>query len=252
MEIHQMSTAANAAPASEAKDFKKDFEEAIGSNFHNEAAKSIAKTVLTKLTAGTVASGFSDINKRIAEAAMSGDTEKVLELSGELKKVKDSQKTHEAGYAAIRKANDFSVVLQVYKNDIEKLAYEIAYTVLTSTHTALSQPATKGKRGPNKPKDESGEPKVKTAPASYTITKGGESITLILRRGNGGLKMDEKEFAFLGFKVVEKDGKEVLDPPTLNNGKKTVEAGRKSIKDAIVDKSPQFKDYTIVENKPAE
>lgn len=257
MEIHEMpnsqkpaSQAATPAPAAEGKaDFKKQLNEALADTLHSEAAKSIAKTVLSKITAGTVSSDFSDINKQIVEAGLADDTDKILELSTKLKNIKDSHKTHDKGYAQLRDANDFSVILKAYKADIEKLAYEIAYTVLTSTQVALEQ-ASKGKKG-SKPSD-SGDKSTREAKV-YTVTKDGKSVTFYGRSGRAGanLTQDKEALEFLGFKIVMVGDKEKLEPATVLVGKNNVESTRGNIVKSIQKEAPQFAGYEIVEKKSA-
>lgn len=241
-----MTTAENKTPST---DFKANYEEAMTQQLHNGAAKHLSEKVLSSLSSLTVSPAVADVKSQLVEAANKADFATILALGAKLKDIEDNQSKHTKDIADIRKKFSFADVLNAFKPEFEAVSYELAYTVLTNAHNAITQSATstKGKRGPNKPKDDSGEPKEKAEMAVYTISKGDKSVELPLRRGRVTLSIDKEAFDLLGFKIVLEDGKEVLEPGviTLNDGKTNIPAGRSAIVKAIEEQSsPMFKGFT--------
>jgi len=229
------------------KDFKSEYTKATAANLHNEEARKLSDKVLSTLTSLTVSPAIADVRSQMAEALANSDDDLVFQLSSKLKDIKDNQKKHSKDITDLRSKFTFADVLNAFKPEFDAVSYELAYTVLTNTHVAIANSGSKGKRGPNKPKDDSGEPKEKAEMAVYTITKGDKSAELPLRRGRVTLSIDKEAFDLLGFKIVLEDGKEVLEPGviTLNDGKTNIPAGRSAIVKAIEEQSsPMFKGFT--------
>jgi hypothetical protein len=228
---------------------KNTFEEAVKANLHGEAPNQLADKVLKTILNQKISSSYNDINKQIAQAALIGDIDLVIELSNKLKNVKDSRKQHEKSYAEIQSKYDFSDILQAFSAEFEEMAYGVAYEVLTGTYVAV-EAAKKKSTGKGATDTEKTPREVKV----YTITNAeGKSVQFPIRAGRSKLDLDKEAFEFLGFKLMKDpdDKSSTLEPGTIEvEPGKHEPAARKSIAEAILSgKVEFFKGFTAVENK---
>lgn len=151
-------------------------------------AKQVGEAVISALLASTANPASVEVMREITEASQRGDEEKLFELMGKLKNIKDAEKTHQKKIAELRKNTDWTEIQQAFKAEFETLTYQAALTALKASHQAITASTRQtspegGKRG-RKPRDPNAEPtgpklpRVALAGVFKVKTKEGSEYTL--------------------------------------------------------------------------
>lgn len=222
------------------KSAKEIYEDALTHyNLHSPVAKNVGESILNVLLASSVNPATLELNRKIAEAAARNDIDTVLELSGNLKAIKDNEKSDQKVVAELRKAHDWTLILKAFRPEFEALAYSAALEALKGTHSAIQSARTDGKtkRSGNK---EGGETSTR-APAAkthYHIT--GPDTDFKMTVGQGPVAWNDEETKLLEalkvkFKLNEKDKVVIEDTQQVKdeNGK-PVKISRGNLAKAIV------------------
>lgn len=239
----------NATPA---VDFKKKYDETTEASYatlHVPAAKNLASKVIDTFYEVLTPKAELNLQAEIKKAAEKGDFDKLEELMAQRKEIKANQSKDANIIKEIRK-HDFHQVLKAFRGEFDAIIYEIAYNVLTGSHTAIIEAgkSSKGGRGTKTTTTTTSDDTAKRQQTIYQITKGDQSVTFPIRMGRAAvnLKQDEVAFNLLGFKVENEEGKDVLNPGTITQADGTeVVANRKSIVAAITAQLKGFEGVKI-------
>lgn len=238
----------NATPA---VDFKKKYDETTEASYatlHVPAAKNLASKVIDTFYEVLTPKAELNLQAEIKKAAEKGDFDKLEELMAQRKEIKANQSKDANIIKEIRK-HDFHQVLKAFRGEFDAIIYEIAYNVLTGSHTAIAEASksSKGGRG-TKTTTTTSDDSAKRQQTTYKISKGDQSVTFPIRMGRAAvnLKQDEAAFNLLGFKVEQEEGKDILNPGTITQADGTeVLASRKTIVAAIEAKLKGFDAFTV-------
>lgn len=181
----------NAQNVAEKKGPKAEYEDLITTyKDQSPLAKQVGEAVISALLSSTANPASVEVMREITEASQRGDEEKLFELMGKLKNIKDAEKTHQKKIAELRKNTDWSEIQQAFKAEFEALTYQAALTALKASHQAIkastSQTGTEGGKRGRKPRDPNAEPtgpnlprvalkgvyKIKTKDGEYTLEAG--------------------------------------------------------------------------------
>ncbi|MDC3841760.1 hypothetical protein [Pseudomonas aeruginosa] len=172
----------------EAKTPKAEYEDLITTyKDQSPLAKQVGEAVISALMASTANPASVEVMREITEASQRGDEDKLFELMGKLKNIKDAEKTHQKKIAELRKNTDWAEIQQAFKAEFETLTYQAALTALKASHQALTASSrntqSTGKPG-RKPRDPNAEPtgpklpRVALAGVFKVKTKEGSEYTL--------------------------------------------------------------------------
>ncbi|RMV80695.1 hypothetical protein [Pseudomonas amygdali] len=238
----------------ESLSFKEQYENAIDKSDHVPQSKIIGEFVLDALINSSGESQkIRELREQIKTAIGNADDDAAHELMIELKTIKDAEQESAAALAEISSKFSISQILSSFRQDpaFQEIVYGLAFKVLNHSHQALTTPVKTKTSRSKAEKTSSDKPRLASA---YVVTKGEESIVMPIRAGraSANLTQDAEAFAFLGFSIADKDGREVLVPPTFTD-KMGAEhpASRPSIIRAIEEKTA-FEGFIVVPQQPAE
>lgn len=167
-----------------------------------------ANALVDRMLQAAASSKTSDITKRIAEAAASGNTAMIFSLTDELKAHKDAEQARTSQLLDIAKNFTFSEVLRAFSGEYRELVFELAILSVRSSEEALTKP--------RKRSASNGTRQFRDTGPLYIISHNGKQIEARKNVGSPKLPGAEKEFyEFMGFDVSE-DGR-TLTPPTFTN-----------------------------------
>ena len=242
-------TATKPAANTTTEDYKKLYEEtteAPASQLHNAGAKKVAAKVISTFNEVLIPKAELNLLADIKAAIARDDFDAAEALMAQRKEIKNNQAKDGNIIKEIRK-HDFNLVLKAFRNEFDSIIYEIAYNVLTGTHTAIAE-ASKATRAPRGTKATESKPESSDRITTvYEISKGGKTVEFPIRAGRSKLSPDRDAFEFLGFKVeLDEDKKEYLEPGTVKQKDGSeVPATRKAIAQAITDKLEGFEKFDI-------
>ncbi|WP_372821394.1 hypothetical protein ACCE15_19210 [Pseudomonas parafulva] len=239
------------ATATPAVDFKKKYDEtteAGSATLHVPAAKNLASKVIDTFYEVLTPTAELNLQNEIKKAAEKNDFDKLEELMAQRKEIKANQSKDANIIKEIRK-HDFPQVLKAFRKEFDSIVYEIAYNVLTGSHTAITEAGKSGKGGRGKSTTTAPTGENTRTQAVYNITKDDKTVEFVIRAGRSKLSQDRDALAFLGFTIVtDEDGKEALEPGTIEVSEgKHEPATRKAIVEAILAGNVEmFKGYTAI------
>lgn len=216
-------TATNAPAATETEDFKKLYQDTTvegTSHLHNPNAKKIAKGVIDTFNEILVPKAEIKLNADIKAAIARDDWDTAESLMAQRKEVKANQAKDGNIIKEIRK-HDFPLVLKAFRAEFDAIIYEIAYNVLTGSHTAIVEAAksTRAPRGSKATGEDAGSEKTTRKKSMFKVTKPDGTVVdfpvIMGPKGNTDYKAVEDAYKALGFEV-KKDGDEyVVEPSTI-------------------------------------
>lgn len=221
------------------KTAKETYEDALTHyNLHSPVAKNVGESILNVLLASSVNPATLELNRKIAEAAARNDIDTVLELSSNLKAIKDNEKSDQKVVAELRKAHDWTLILKAFRPEFEALAYSAALEALKGTHSAIQSARTEGKG--KKSNKEGGEPSTRAPAAKTTYHITGPDTDFKMVVGQGPVAWNDEETKLLEalqipFKLNDKDKVVIEDTQQVKdeNGK-LVKTSRGNLAKAIV------------------
>ena len=216
-------TATNTPAATATEDFKKLYQDTTvegTSHLHNAGAKKIAASVINTFNDVLVPKAELELNAEIKAAIAREDFDAAYPLMEKRKEIKANQAKDGNLIKEIRK-HDFPLVVKAFRAEFDAIIYEIAYNVLTGTHTAIAE-AAKPARAPRSPKaagDDAGGEKTTRKKSLFKVTKKDGTVVefpvIMGPKGNTDFKAVEDAYKALGFEV-KKDGDEyVVEPGTI-------------------------------------
>lgn len=229
-------------------DFKDRYEAAIGRADHGTMSKACAEKVLDRLMSIKPNSQSTELTKQIQAAAAVNDIQLILSLSKKLLELDENEHAHIEKLASMRSEYSFEQLLSAFPEELQQLAYELAFEVLTATERAVSA----------KNKRQSGGRAAKIA-KSYVISHGDKTIEAMPNTGRPANPGADRDFyQFMGFEVSE-DGR-TLTPDSFSNKEGVVISmiSKKSIIDDLLAGNQTWvaNGYGIVEapqgDKPSE
>ena len=156
-------------------------------NTYSPLAKNVGESILNKLLTTSVNPAISEIYKKINEATDRNQPEVIIELSTQLKAIKDNEKTHQKSLNELRKNADWEAIKKAFEPEFEAMAYEAALEALKATHNAIQSSKGETKtRKPRTPKAEGASTKEDGLPAAPKVAKGVYSI----KTKNGSHKIE--------------------------------------------------------------
>ncbi|MFK4136501.1 hypothetical protein ACI2KR_30155 [Pseudomonas luteola] len=193
--------------------FKDRYETSLTSEIHNPASRNLAEKVLNRLLDIKPNKTSLDLTARIHEASAKGNVELILQLSDELKKRKEEEDAQLARLTGMKSEYTFDELLTAFPEELQALAYELAYEVLNGVEAALN--GSKRKRRSGEDTAVAANRRPKTA-KTYVISRNGKQILATTNTGRPSHPGNDREFfEFLGFSISE-DGK-TLNPPTFTD-----------------------------------
>jgi len=215
--------ATNAPAATETEDFKKLYQGTTvegSAHLHNAGAKKIAASVINTFNDVLVPKAELELNAEIKALIAREDFEAAYPLMEKRKEIKANQAKDGNIIKEIRK-HDFPLVVKAFRAEFDAIIYEIAYNVLTGTHTAIAEAAkpTRAPRGSKAAGDDAGGEKATRKKSIFKITKKDGTVVdfpvIMGKNGNTDYKAVEDAYKALGFEV-KKDGDEyVIEPGAI-------------------------------------
>ncbi|WP_405126085.1 hypothetical protein ACI51W_03520 [Pseudomonas marginalis] len=216
-------TATNAPAATETEDFKKLYQDTTvegTSHLHNAKAKKIAASVINTFNDVLVPKAELELNAQIKAAIAREDFDAAYPLMEKRKEIKANQAKDGNIIKEIRK-HDFPLVVKAFRAEFDAIIYEIAYNVLTGTHTAIAEAAkpARAPRGSKAAGEDAGGEKATRKKSLFKVTKPDGTVVdfpvIMGPKGNTDFKAVEDAYKALGFEV-KKDGDEyVVEPGTI-------------------------------------
>jgi hypothetical protein len=206
-------------------DYKDRYEAAIGRSEHKELSQQCSELVIARLMSIKPNTQATLLTKQIEAFAAKGDVDKILELSLELRQYKDEESGRLERLATMRSEYSFEDLLSAFPEELQSLAYELAFDVLECTERGLKAPVAKRPT------------RLRTKPAkkSYVIAKGDQSITVVANTGRPKSPGEERDFyAFVGFEVSE-DGKSLSPASFTSKAGERIEGAKISKRSIIED-----------------
>lgn len=183
------------------------YEDAITRSDHHNLAKHTAEKVLNKIFGIRPDSRSNDVMEQIQEASRRNDSLEIIRLSKILESQEAEQSSRLNKLTELKSEFSFADLLAAYKDDVQELAYDLAYMVLEGTQHAIENSNKSGKASQRAPRT----PRVAK---SYIISKGDQTLTAAPNTGRPAAPGTEREFfEFFGFAVSE-DGK-TLEPSSF-------------------------------------
>lgn len=224
LEIHSMNDTTSTPPTPTNKDdYKKLYDEtteAAAAGLHKGVAKTLAAKVIDTFYEVLTPKAELELQAQIKHAASVGDFDTVEVLIAKRKEIKTNQAKDGNIIKEIRK-NDFPLVLKAFRPEFDAIIYEIAYNVLTGSHTAIveASKSTRAPRGSKATGDDAGGEKTSRKKSIYKVTKADGTVVdfpvIMGPKGNTDFKAVEDAYKALGFEV-KKDGDEyVVEPGTI-------------------------------------
>ncbi|AYG48116.1 hypothetical protein DV532_27955 (plasmid) [Pseudomonas sp. Leaf58] len=194
-------------PDSSSNDFETLYRAAINSDEVGGVARDTAQKVVERFFENKNDGQLSDLTAQIQEAAGDRNIDRILKLTEELKRAKDTE--HERAMRLVKFAEEFTFqeLLQAFPSDFKDLAYEIGLLVIQHTQQGIAKSKRRGGSA-------SGSRRVSRH--KYLISRGDQTIEAVSNVGSPKKPGAEREFfEFMGFTVSE-DGRS-LQPPTFVN-----------------------------------
>jgi hypothetical protein len=180
-------------------DYKERYESAVDQSIGTDFTKHCAGLVMARMMSIKPNSKSTQLTKEIEVFAKNGDVEKILELSVELRKLKDIESERLEHLASMRSEYSFEELLSAFPEELQALAFEMAYNLLTSKGAGASvQTARTRSRTVREGK-------------KYVVSKGDQSMVVQANTSRSkAFGADREFFSLVGFTVSE-DGK-ALEP----------------------------------------
>lgn len=229
-----------------------DFEEAysalVKSSGIDSISRQVANSLVDRMLQGKESTQTSDITKRIAEAAATGDTDLIFSLTDELKKIKDKEQERTTKLREMASSFTFTELLRAFPSDYREMVHELATLVIQTSEKGLAERKKRSRTG-----SQNAQKRGQNGPAVYVIRWKGSSIEVIRQQGAARLPGAEKEFfEFMGFEVAP-DGRSVEPTTFENKDGQTITASKNAIISDLLADNPKWKDqgFTIELKKQA-
>ncbi len=219
-------------------------------NTYSPLAKNVGESILNKLLTTSVNPAISEIYKKINEATDRNQPEVIIELSTQLKAIKDNEKTHQKSLNELRKNSDWEAIKKAFEPEFEAMAYEAALEALKATHNAIQ--SSKGETKTRKPRTPKAEGESTRTPADkkvYQVT-GPDNLNIEMIIGQG-LKWKEDETIILEALDIKfsRDDKDKITVEKTQNLKNGAPATRAALATALEQKVYEDKGYVATLKK---
>lgn len=249
-------TATKPAANTTTEDYKKLYEEtteAPASQLHNAGAKKVAAKVISTFNEVLIPKAELKLLADIKEAIARDDFDAAEALMAQRKDIKNNQAKDGNIIKEIRK-HDFNLVLKAFRNEFDSIIYEIAYNVLTGTHTAIAEAskATRAPRGSKQTDGDAANASTSTRKKSiFKVTKKDGTVVefpmILGPKGNVDYKAAEEAYKALGFEVKKEGDEYMVEPGTIElKAGGNVMVNRSNLMEAIEKQtSKQFDGWTV-------
>lgn len=206
---------------------KEQYEELLKHyNTYSPLAKNVGESILNKLLTTSVNPATAEIYRKIKEASDRDQPEIIIELSNQLKAIKDNEKTHQKSLNELRKNSDWEAIKKAFHPELEAMAYEAALEGLKSAHNAIQ--SSKSETKTRKPKGEGESTRAPAAKKVYKIS-GPDNLSITMEVGQGPKAWSSEEAKILEAlgiqftrndkgKIIVDDNKKLPDGSKLSRG----------------------------------
>lgn len=193
-------------------DFESAYTSLVQTAGISPVARAAANALVDRMLQGKESTKTTDITKRIAEAAASGNTALIFSLTDDLKKIKDGEQERNEKLKEVASGYTFTELLRAFPGDYRELVHELATLTIAKVEEGLKS---RGKRGSGS--GGSNRPFRDTGPL-YIISHNGKQFEARKNVGSPKSPGAERDFyEFMGLDVSA-DGKFVT-PSTFTNSK---------------------------------